>query len=117
MVDPIKICLSPSVKGALTNVAKEQHLYELNKEKGYLTTKMLFWRVVQESKTTAGPDEGDDQDEGNDADKVTLKSELMHGVFKPFFPSVGKIVEMVFRGLLHAHETTTCPSREGRKYV
>ena len=42
VVDPIKICLSPSVKGALTNVAKEQHLSELNKKKSYPTMKMLF---------------------------------------------------------------------------
>ena len=113
MVDPVKICLSPSVKGAFTTVAKEQPLgelvpvseplsdfvplYELNKEKGYLTTKMLFWREVQ--------------DEGNDADKVTFKPKLMHGVFKPFFPSVGKIVRDGFPWICcmpmerrHAHQ-------------
>ena len=129
MVDPVKICLSPSVKGAFTTVAKEQPLgelvplseplsdfiplYELNKEKGYLTTKMLFWREVH-----ASPDEGDVQDEGNVADKVTLKPELMHGVFKPFFPSVGKSLEMGFPWICcmflerqHAHQ-----KRAGRMF-
>ena len=102
VVDPIKICLSPSVKGALPNVAKEQHLYELNEEEGYPNTKMLSWREVHVS-----PDGSDDRDEGDDADDVTFKPKKIHGVFKPFFPSVGKIIEMVFRGLLHAYETTT----------
>ena len=83
MVDPIKICLSPSVKGALPDVAKEQHLYELNRKKSYSTTKMFFWREIQ--------------DEGIDAN-VTFEPKQMHGVLKPFFASVGKIVKMVFRG-------------------
>ena len=129
VVDPIKICLSPSVKGALTNVAKEQHLYELvplseplpdfaplyklNKEKGYLNTKMLFWREVHVS-----PDGSNYQDEGDNAGKVTLKPKQMHGVFKPFFPSVGKIVRDGFPWICcmlldrrHAHQ-----KRAGRMF-
>ena len=44
--------------------------------------KMFFWREIQ--------------DEGIDAD-VTFEPKQTHGVLKPFFASVGKIVE-VFRG-------------------
>ena len=83
-------------------------MYELDKlkelayyfgEKSYPTTKMLFWQEVQ--------------DEGNDADKATFKPKLMHGVFKPFFPSVGKIVEMVFRGFVACLWNDDMPTRKG----
>ena len=124
MVDPVKICLSPSVKGAFTTVAKEQPLgelaplseplsdfvplYELNKKKSYPTTKMLFWQEVHTS-----PDGSDDQDEGDDADKVTFKPKLMHRVFKPFFPVSEKSLEMVFRGFAVCFLNDNMPTKRG----
>jgi hypothetical protein len=80
-------------------------MYELKElayyfgEKSYPTMKMLFWREVQ--------------DEGNDADKVTFKPKLMHGVFKPFFPSVGKNVRDGFPWICCMFWNDAMPTRRG----
>ena len=115
--DPVEFYFCPYVKGTITKLAKEQ-VYFTNKDllQDVLETKLrpleemvplivpltavlpmyeqnkmnkfAYYFGKNKSKTHYRRDV---QDEGNDADKITLRSELMIGVFKPFFPQCRKI--------------------------